>query len=381
MNIASFTVILAIAAGQIVKIPLGSGGATALDITVLILCFVGLWKSKFKLIKPPAFIISALLFVFLALLSLILTPLPLSSSQYFSSFLYIIRFSGFILLGWLIISAGLPPLKQNIESILILSGISLAVLGLLQFILLPDLRFLAQFGWDPHYFRTSSTFLDPNFLGAFLVLTLLLLFKKQRSFLSLVVYLALMTTFSRSSYGMFLISFLFLSFLKRSLGVAILASFLFLFLFLAFQIQIRAVNRVLPLDRNQTASLRLSTWSQGFQIFQKSPILGVGYNSYNAALKYYKLGDDQFLQGKGATSNDSSLLHVLATTGILGALTFLLFLQTLIKAAYPKNPILIAAIFGLLAHSVFVNSLFYPFILIWIILYATNLSNGKSQQT
>lgn len=378
MDVASLIITLAITAGQIVKIPIGNGGATLLDVTVLTLCIVGFWKIKFKLTHPPAFIISALLFIFVAILSLILTALPLSFAQYTSSFLYIIRLSGFIFLGWLILSRVLPSLKQNIESVLMLSGISLAVLGLLQFIFLPDLSFLAQFGWDPHYYRTSSTFLDPNFLGGFLVLTLLLIFSKQRYSLFLVVYIALLTTFSRSSYGMFLLSFLTLSFLKKSLKIAILAGFLFLFLLLSFQVYIRAVNTVTPLDRNQTASFRLSTWSQGFQIFQKNPLLGVGYNAYNAALRYYNLGDEQFLQGKGAFSNDSSLLHVLATTGILGTVAFLLFLMTLIKAAYPKNPFFIAAIIGLIGHSVFVNSLFYPFTLIWIILYATYFSNGKS---
>lgn len=378
MHLLSLIITLAIMAGQLVKIPILSGGVTLLDITVLALCLVGFWKIKFKLTSPPPFITSAFLFALVALLSLIMTPLPLTFSQYLLSFLYIVRFSAFILLGWLILSKALPDLKQNIESILLLSGVGLAALGLLQFIFLPDLRFLAALGWDPHYYRTSSTFLDPNFLGSFLVLTLLLIFSQKKYFLFLIVFLALMTTFSRSSYGMFLLGFLTLSFLNKSYKMAALTITLFFLLLLSFQIYIRTVNTVLPLDRDQTASFRLTTWNQGFQIFQKNPLLGVGYNTYNAALKFYKLGDEQFLQGKGATSNDSSFLHILATTGFLGLLTFLLFLQSLAKTAYPKNQILIAAIIGLLGHSVFVNSLFYPFILVWIILYVARFSNEKS---
>ncbi len=44
-------------------------------------------------------------------------------------------------------------------------GVGLGVLGLMQFILYPDLRNLYYLGWDPHYYRVFSTLLDPNFAG------------------------------------------------------------------------------------------------------------------------------------------------------------------------------------------------------------------------
>lgn len=366
-------VTLAITAGQLVKIPIGMGGATILDVIVITLCFVGIWQTRLRLTKPPSFIMSALLFTIVALISLLLTPLQLSINQYFSSFLYILRFFSYMLLGWLLFSKALPSLKKNIDNILLLSGLGLATLGLLQFIFLPDLRFMSVFGWDPHYFRTASTFLDPNFLGAYFVLTLLLIFPKHKFFWFLIVYLALLTTFSRSSYGMFLISFLTLSFFKRSFKLAVVTITLFAVFLFSFQIYIRLVNTVTPLDRDQTASYRFTTWQQGFEIFLKNPLLGVGFNTYNLALKEYNLGDEQFLKGKGSTSNDSSLLHILSTTGIVGLLAYFLFIYNLIKT----NPTLTAAILGLLGHSFFVNSLFYPFILIWIIFEASNLY-GKS---
>lgn len=387
MRILFWILTLALINGQLIKIPIGTtGGITLIDLAVLSICLIGVLKIKLKLYSPPGYVISGLLFCIIALSSLIFTPLSLTYDEFLISFFYIVRFFSYILLGWLIFSRTFISLKQNINQILIISGVGLTVLGLIQFIFVPDLRFLTSSGWDPHFFRTASTFLDPNFLGAYLVLTLMLIFQNVLSLkrntvivLALVVYLALLTTFSRSSYGMFLISFLSFSSLKRSFKLVFLTVILFIALLISFQIYIRAVNKVTPLDRGQTASFRLSTWQQGLEIFMKNPILGIGYNAYNFALRQYKLGDQQFISGKGATSNDSSLIHIASTTGILGLVTYTFFLLSLYFHK-GKNFILSSAVLGLLGHSFFVNSLFYPFILIWLILYASSLDNGKADK-
>lgn len=385
MDVYAWILTLAIVAGQIVKLPLGQGGVTVLDLAVIFLCLLGLWKLKIRLKKPPLFVNGALLFILIALFSLILTPLHLQPTEYLTSFLYTVRFSVYILLGWIIFSGAFPTLRNNIPRILIFSGLGLAVLGLTQFIFLPDLRFLTEGGWDPHYFRTVSTFLDPNFAGAFMALTLILLVHlrcvgippqgwdrltpKVFYLIFASVYIALLTTFSRSSYGMFLLSFLTLSFLIKSFKLACLTIVLFILLLVSFQIYIQAVNKVTPLDRNQTASFRFSTWQQGFQLFQKSPLLGIGFNAYNFALRQSRLGSEQFLAGKGATTNDSSLLYILSTTGILGFLAYFIYIVGMIRT---KKAVLVSGIIGLFAHSIFVNSLFYPFILIWIILFSAS---------
>lgn len=385
MQISALIITLALITGQLIKIPIGVGsGVTIIDVTVITLCLLGLLKLKFKPGKPPVFIIAGLLFSLVALISLILSPLPLTPKDYLSSFSYNLRFLTYILLGWLLISKAFPNISKNILKILLFSGSFLSIVGLMQFIILPDLRFLSQFGWDPHFYRTVSTFLDPNFLGAFLVLTLLLIFQNELSLknnykiiLFALVYLTLMTTFSRSGYLMFLVSFLSLALFKKSLKVAIFAVILFAGLLIFFQLYLKGVNQVTPLDRNQTASYRFTTWQQGFDMFSKSPLLGVGFNAYNLALKEYKLADQQFIAGHGATTNDSSLVYIASTTGITGLLVFLCFLLTLILK-WKRKSVLAASVLGLLAHSIFVNSLFYPFILSWLILYTSNPDHGKN---
>lgn len=360
---------LSIICGQLIKLPIGThGGLTLLDAAVIILCFFGLLRIRVKLSKPPLWIKASFGFILIALLSLILTPLSLTQIEYFTSISYTIRFSLYILFGWLVYSGALPNLKKNIKNILLTSGVVLAALGLLQFIFLPDLSFLEKFGWDPHYFRAASTFLDPNFLGSFLMLTLLLV--KNKYFFTL-VFIALMLTFSRGAYLAFLTSFLSLSFLNRSLPLGIVTIILFLGLILGFSTYERLVAQPRNIDRAQSAQFRLETWQQGFKLFQMHPVLGVGFNTYRYALKQYNLGDDEFLKSHGASTNDSSFIYVAATTGIIGFVSYVFFLGVIFVAGVKLNYILSAGLVGLLAQSFFANTLFYPPLILWVILAAT----------
>ncbi|MBI2596998.1 O-antigen ligase family protein [Candidatus Daviesbacteria bacterium] len=375
MNLASLILTFTIISGQLIKLPLGNGGIILLDVAVLALSVLGLVKLKFKLKKPPLFLTAALTFILTGVLSLILTPLNLQLPQYLISFSYAIRFCIYILLGWEIYSGAYPSLKNKIPAVLSFSGLILAILGLVQFYFLPDLRFLTKAGWDPHYFRAVSTFLDPNFLGAYLVLTLLLLFQnlskvKKWKILTLgIIYFALLVTFSRGAYLAFFVTFTMLSFLNKSLRQMLLTISLSLGLLLGFHLYQTGVAQPRGINRSQSAQSRQNSWQQGWQLFQTHPIFGVGFNAYRYGLKTYNLGDEQFLKTHGSSTNDSSLLYVAATTGILGFLTYIFFLFTLVKSGWNQK-FLPAALLGLIAQSFFANTLFYPPLLIWVILMA-----------
>lgn len=351
MSIFAWIVTLALTAGQLVRLPIGQGAVTLLDLVVIFSIIFNLHKINFK--KMPLFIKTAFLFMAVATLSLLLTPLPLELSERLISSSYLVRFGSYILFGWIF--------QDRLLEVLKLSGVALAFLGLLQFIIFPNLGFLQSLGWDPHFFRLVATFLDPNYTGAFLVLTLIFLRKNYLGFS--IVYLALLLTFSRSSYGMFFVSFTFLAFLTKSLRLQFLTFLLFGGLMLGFFIYSQLVSLPRNIDRTASASFRMTTWTQGWQLWQKHPVLGVGFNTYRYAIREYNLGDEQFLQSHGASSNDASLLYVASTTGILGLLVYLNFLFSLLK-----NRLVVSALAGLLFHSIFSNSLFFSPILLWIIL-------------
>lgn len=380
MDIYSWILTLAIISGQLIKIPINTESAVSLlDLAVTIFCIKGLLKLKFKLKQPPAYIKGAFIFIFLATVSLTFTPLSLEPLDYLSAFLYTVRFGSYVFLAWLIWSNAFSSLLNNIPKILIISGVGLALLGFFQLIFFPDLRFLTEKGWDPHYFRTVSTFLDPNFTGAFLVLTMLptISYLRGRNVLTrrvfyiifALLYIALLTTFSRSSYLMLLVSGITLSYFKKSKVLFLSTLLLFAGLMLGFQIYSQTIAESRNIDREQSATSRLDTWQQGLILFQKSPILGVGFNAYRQGIKEYKLGDETFLASHGSSGNDSSLLFVAATVGIIGLISYLYFLWTFAKPSN-KNFILSSATAGLIIHSVFANSLFYPPTLSWLLLTA-----------
>ena len=138
-------------------------------------------------------------------------------------------------------------------------------------------------------------------------------------------------------------------------------------------------------DKAKSAENRLGTWQQGLTLFQHHPILGTGFNAYKFALKQNNLANDQFLQSRGATSNDSSLLHVASTTGVIGLITYIFFLFSLFLTGWknktnPYGLVLISGLVGLLAQSFFINNLFYPFIFLWIILIAARVPVLKGQK-
>lgn len=380
---------LSIIVGQLIKIPVGThGGMVLLDATTGVLCLVGLFQIKGHLKKPPEFIITALFFILIALFSLIATPLYLTTAEYLTSFFYTIRFFLYIFLGWLILSGAFTfiSLKQNIHHVLLFSGVGLAILGLLQFIFLPDLQFLSRNGWDPHYFRTVSTFLDPNFLGSYLVLTLTLIvahpkgvLNRHFGILTVLVYLALLTTFSRGAYLAFLTAFGTLSILNKSAKLGFATILLFAGLILGFSTYQRLVAQPRGIDRTQSAEFRLDTWQQGLKLFQTHPVLGVGFNTYRYALRQYDLADEKFLSSRGASSNDSSLLYVASTTGGVGLVSYLLFLSSLLRIG-PQNPILLSGLLGLTIQSFFANTLFYPPLFLWIILLGAKSPSAKGQK-
>src|SRR5258708_534882 len=383
---------ISIICGQLIKLPItAQSGITFLDLIVWLIALVGLYKSKLKFSfrKTPLFLKLLLTFLIVCFISLIFSPLHLNAQEFLISFSYLIRLTSFILLGILIANNIFPKIKKNVLLILICSGFGLAILGLLQLIFIPDLRFLAGQGWDPHYFRTASTLLDPNFLGAFLGLTLLLftlekvLFLNQRvkTFIFVLIYLALVTAFSRSAAILSLSSFAIIALFRKSLNLLKLTLLMLVGFGIGFLIYHQLVAAPRNINREQSAQFRLYSWQEGLQVFEHSPILGVGFNSYRFALKEYKLVNTQQLNSHGASFNDSSLLHILATTGLIGLVVYLLFIFSLMKFAYqsylekrPWGVIVFSGTVGLILQSFFINTLFYPWILVWFSLAASKLS-------
>ena len=380
-----------IIAGQLAKLPVnGLAGPVLLDLTITAFVILAAFKSIFArkgLAGLTTAFKFALIFALLGLISNILTPLNLNLSEKITSLSYLLRFFIYILFSWILISGFFPALVKKTASIMWLSGITLAGIGLAQFVFLPDLRLLIKQGWDPHYFRAVSTFLDPNFFGAALVLTLIFFITQVSNAKSskvsfTLVFAALLLTFSRGAYLAFAASFLFLAVVQRSARLLMLTLLLSAMLLSGFVIYQRIVAQPHEINRTESAKNRISSWQQGLAVFAKNPLLGVGFNNYRFALRDYGLADNELLSSRGSSSNDSSLLYVAATTGVLGLASYSAFLISLflssLRAGQRGNPwgiTLTASLVALISQSFFANTLFYPFLLIWILLLVPQLFN------
>lgn len=373
-NLASILIFLGLTTGQLIKIPNSTrGGLTILDLSVVILTLISLISLRFRLKNPPRPITIALIFTIILLVSLLLTPLHLSAGEYLDSIAYSGRFFLYILFGWTLYSGALPGLKERVPQTIAYSGVALAILGFFQLILFPNLAFLQTEGWDPHYLRLVSTLLDPNFLGGFFTLCFITLLSQVNSKMPTIpkvmlgiIYLALLLTFSRSAYLTFGLALLAFSFFRKSPKMVLISLLLIGGLGLGYLGYQHAIAQPRGINRQQSAQYRISSWQTGWEMFNHSPVLGVGFNAYRYALTEYNLTPKEFTQTRGASANDSSLLFILSTTGIIGFAVFLLFLGSLAR----QNTLLLTGLTGIIAQSFFINSLFYPWILIWIVLTA-----------
>lgn len=338
--------------------------------------------STRKLIKTPLPILFLTAFCALGATSLVFTPLNLEPMEFLISASYLARFFSYVLFAF--ITWNLIKLEvfqvDKIQRAVIYTGLFLFVAGLFQLIVLPDLETLTpSLGWDPHKNRMVSTFLDPNFLGIYFVICLALSLKivavqyKQSliRYLPTIVFLTgIFLTFSRSAWLATSV-LLFFTLLGRRLLLLISLAIILLAVFAIPRVQTRISGVTDPQD---SASFRLISWQNTWEIARENWIFGVGYNAFRYAQKEYGFLDDTSLATRSGAGSDSSLLLIIATTGVSGLIFFAGFFVSIFLPAIKRNDLItIGLILALLVDSLFINSLFYPQIAVVLLLNVVNV--------
>jgi O-antigen ligase len=118
-----------------------------------------------------------------------------------------------------------------------------------------------------------------------------------------------------------------------------------------------------------SASERFNSWDKGFTLFKQNPLVGIGFNNTrsvsieNGLLKPFTPDG-----GNSGSGVDSSWLLILATTGVVGVVSFgyfylslvLTFLKTFFRTHQREYLVLLGLMIGFWVNSQFINSLFYP---------------------
>lgn len=385
-------VLLATVLGEFARIPLG--GVSVLPVDVLAPAVFLAWlATKCSRREPIRLNRSGWLllgFWLAALISIILGSAELARDQLLAAAQHFIRFVSISSLFF--VARDLRPAAQKILAVFAATGLLLSLSGfvILHFFYDFSKSGLAQLGWDPHIGRLTAAWLDPNFLagGLAFILGLLgaqfLLLEKsktrwlwQAGYLAAagIIFAAFLLTYSRSGLLAFGMTGLVLGLLRsRALLAAGIGAAV-----LGLAISPRLQERVGELVQSAasigsasqevldpTAALRVASWREGIRIFEANPVFGVGYGAYAA--------HQNFVAGRSnaATGSDWSLLTVAATTGSVGTLLFLAWLASLAGDGFAgrKKPAglgFLAGLAGLLIHSIFVNSLLFPPILLFLV--------------
>lgn len=365
-----YSVLLSTIIGHLFSLPLEISGVNVYltDLIIGLICLVWLLNQRrlINLIKKDSIVPFFALFVLIAFLSLLFSPIALTFSEKIISFMYLFRFTAYFSIYLTVIHL-IKSRELTFNSLinwLGLIGIILAAIGWLQYFLYPDLRNLFYLGWDPHYKRIFGSFFDPNYFGLMMVLTLVALFSQPNKILvwfsRIFIFISLMFTYSRSSYLALLAAALFYSIFKKKY---FLITGAFMILILSALILPRPGGVGVKLERIFSIEQRIENWKQGAQIFANNPLLGIGFNTIRFAKKQYGFGGEDLSVSHSGAGFDNSFLFVAVTTGLIGIIFYLLLLKQIFVSG---NLLVKTSLVAAIIHSLFLNSLFFPWVMLWM---------------
>lgn len=358
------------------------------DLATAILAFYGIIHFLVnRNLKVPRYSVLFFIFSLLAGASLLINFYRYGESEGLTAGFYLVRYVTYLLSGLVVYNMFVAKYITwgQLERYLSISALFLCAVGLIQLTVLPDFSVLdPALGWDPHKNRVASTFFDPNFLGAYLVMVLTLILgsilegrkDRFRIISTAILLIFIFLTFSRSAWAMLAVVIFILGLYKnrKLLFLSLLLAFLAYFLVPRAQTRISGIT-----DPADSARFRLVSWKNALQISQDNLLTGVGFNAYRYAQKDYGFLTIDNISSRSGAGADSSLLFVLATTGIFGALIYASalafpFLDS-VASQRKYRLVIISLLPALMLESLFINSLFYPQIMfiMYLVIFSSSL--------
>ena len=365
-NIFIFLFLVIFPFGQIIRI----GNLQPID---FIVGLAALYTIAKKLTPPKAYKHFATFLLF-ASFSWIVSIFIFRQIEVLYGLLYLVRLTAYYLFGiylWNFAKKRKENKKLLLDGLLAVSAVS-ALFGWVQFFTVPDIKPFFSAGWDMHLFRLVGTFLDPTFLGLIIVFGLLisiirLLETTKKKYLVVILFLlvSLAFTYSRASYLALFAGLVVIALYKNILKKVVIFTVILTPLLLLLP---TSRNHSIELFRTFSAVAKIGNYKNTLQIFSTSPVFGVGYN--NLCIAYQKYIGVQGFNSHACSGSDSSLLFVITTTGISGFMAFVFFISRIIKSRKDKSylTILSAGSASVFTHSLFSNSLFYPWIMGYLVI-------------
>lgn len=326
------------------------------------------------------FLFFQVLFILVGVVSLIINFFIFKDINFLVSFLYALRYSVYLTL---VGGKKFIPKDEMLGKLLNLSFITFLIAGYVQFLYFNDLRSLSSYGWDIHLYRLFSTLFDPNYAGVLYVIILLYflsrVFEKKYRYsykelaASFFTGIAIFVTYSRTAIVGITAGLLAVGILKRNV-VAIVCTIVVIAV--SFTLVSNPKIEGLNPFRSVSSNERIKSVKEAFYIIQKNPIIGSGFNAYRyAQVRYGTRNAHGAFASNADAGTDNSFLFVLATTGVVGFVLYLLSYFYLIKdlalnirkvGIFP-----IGIVVSVFSASIFLNVLFFtPILTVFYILIA-----------
>jgi O-antigen ligase len=122
-------------------------------------------------------------------------------------------------------------------------------------------------------------------------------------------------------------------------------------------------GQTLRLTRVDSTVSRIANWQESGELIIKKPILGYGFDT----LRFVSRPSVQELPGlpvsRAAAGVDNSFLFLMLTSGIAG---FVVYSWLLVSSVGKPKALHLAILSSVIVQSQFINSLFYPWIMLWL---------------
>lgn len=312
-----------------------SGGLTVFDAISVISFPIILFQRKNDRIRLGSYIFMVSVFVFLILLSSLLSLFPAVSAISLFKYLNILFFSSCLLY------------QCNLDKLFVLFSIKCLRLACL--FAMVFMTFQLIFGLSFALFEPSSNasmfdqqirfpgmFTDPQQNAQFLAMCSFLFlcddeFRFNRIFRFLFFSLSLIAIFLTGVRAAFLGIIVGLTFItvfgKARLRMAgLIITGVGVFFYMIFKDSVALFNR--EISSVEMANIRLGYWDAAIALFKKNPFLGIGIGNYQNYVSIYD--QDQFWESFGAfeyiTHPESGYLKILVELGLPNFFIFLLFI-------------------------------------------------------
>lgn len=303
-----------------------------------------------------------------------------------TQWLYLGRITVYALFTWLLFKK-FPVITIFGRSMSVLYGylavgLVTAYFGFLQYVLIPDTRFLYSLGWDDHYYRLLGTQFDPAFMGMLLVFTFFLteIIKKKNwgRLLRCILVLAISLTFSRATYLALIMGISVEVLVAAYRHQRLWSRFMFIpFLLLCIFAIPRPGGEGVNLTRTSTIVSRMTASEAAVMTLEPWEWLGgrglfVPYQSSNTLLSQAQLNDH---------ANQPDNLLVLLTTGLgVGGCALLCGALWSSRKQIAFLPTwVLANVVAVLSHSLVNNTLFQPFV--WLMILGILIGGQQTKAT